>query len=94
MRNWPNATPSAVRVAAIKEMFARGFGRATQPIEGSVTYGGSEQLAELFRENANGTLGTEIALRAALPPNAKQLHWQGSARLDKSSLRFAAGVPK
>jgi hypothetical protein len=36
-----------VRVAAIKEMFDRGFGRATQPIEGSVTYGVSEQLAEL-----------------------------------------------
>src|SRR5262245_37237442 len=51
------AESEAVRVAAIKEMFDRGFGRATQPIEGSVTYGVSEQLAELFRENASGTLG-------------------------------------
>jgi hypothetical protein len=33
-----------------------------------MTYGVSEQLAELFRENVNGTLGSEIARRAALPP--------------------------
>ena len=44
------------------------YGRAVQPIEGSMTYGVSEQLAELFRENVNGTLGSEIARRAALPP--------------------------
>jgi hypothetical protein len=35
-----------------------------QPIEGSVTYGVSEQLAELFKENAGGTLGSEIGRRA------------------------------
>jgi hypothetical protein len=64
-----------VRVAAIKEIFDRGFGRATQPIEGSITYGVSEQLAELFRENASGTLGSEIARRATLPPpNAEKPH--------------------
>jgi hypothetical protein len=63
-----SAESEAVRVAAIKEMFDRGFGRATQPIEGSMTYGVSEQLGELFRENVNGTLGSEIARRAALPP--------------------------
>jgi hypothetical protein len=46
-----------------------------QPIEGSMTYGVSEQLAELFRENVKGTLGGDIARRAALPPpNAKQPH--------------------
>jgi hypothetical protein len=45
------AESEAVRVAAIKEMFDRGFGRATQSIEGTLTYGVSEQLAELFREN-------------------------------------------
>jgi hypothetical protein len=33
-----------------------------------MTYGVSEQLAEQFRENFNGTLGGEIARRAALPP--------------------------
>ena len=56
-------------------MFDRGFGRATQPIEGSVTYGVSEQLAELFRENVNATLGSEIARRAALPPpNGEKPH--------------------
>jgi hypothetical protein len=56
-------------------MFDRGFGRATQSIEGTLTYGVSEQLAELFRENAKGTLGSEIARRAALPPpNAEKPH--------------------
>ena len=56
-------------------MFDRGFGRATQPIEGSVTYGVSEQLAELFKENASSTLGNEIARRAALtPPNSENSH--------------------
>ena len=63
------AESEAVRVAAIKEMFDRGFGRATQPIEGTMTYGVSEQLAELFRENANGTLGSEIVRRALPAPN-------------------------
>ena len=62
------AESEAVRVVAIKEMFDRGFGKATQPVEGSLTYGISEQLAELFRGNAANTLGAEIARRAALPP--------------------------
>jgi len=57
------AESEAVRVAVIKEMFDRGFGRATQPIEGTMAYGVSEQLAELFGENVNGTLGSEIACR-------------------------------
>ena len=62
-------------MAAIKELLDRGYGRAVQPIEGSVTYGVSEQLAELFRENGNGTLGSEIARRAALPPpNSEKPH--------------------
>jgi len=39
------AESEAVRVAAIKEMFDRGFGRATQPIEGSMTYGVSQRHA-------------------------------------------------
>ena len=68
------AESEAVRVAAIKEMFDRGFGRATQPIEGTMTYGVSEQLAELFRENASGTLGSEIARRALPSPNGEQPH--------------------
>lgn len=62
------AESEAVRVAAIKEMFDRGFGKATQPVEGSLTYGISEPLAELFKENAGNTLGQEIARRAPLPP--------------------------
>src|SRR5262245_21718491 len=65
------AESEAVRVAAIQEMFDRGFGRATQPIEGTMTYGVSEQLAELFRENASGTLGSEIARRALAAPNGE-----------------------
>jgi hypothetical protein len=69
------AESEAARVAAIKELLDRGYGRAVQPIEGSMTYGVSEQLAELFRENASGTLGSEIARRAALlPPNGEQSH--------------------
>jgi hypothetical protein len=32
------AESEAVRVAAIKEPFDRGFGKATQPVEGSLTY--------------------------------------------------------
>jgi hypothetical protein len=39
-----------------------------QPIQGTVEYGISEQLSELFKENAGNTLGQEIARRAALPP--------------------------
>ena len=62
------AESEAVRVTAIKEMFDRDFGKATQPVEGSLTYGISEQLADLFKENAGNTLGQEIARRAALPP--------------------------
>ncbi len=49
-------------------MFDRGFGKTTQPVEGSLTYGISEQLAELFTGNEGNTLGAEIARRAALPP--------------------------
>ena len=66
--------PRAVRVAAIEEMFDRGFGRATQPIEGTMTYGVSEQLAELFKGNASGTLGSELARRALPAPNGEQPH--------------------
>jgi hypothetical protein len=43
------AESEAVRVAAIKEMFDRGFGKATQPVEGSLTYGISEPLASCSR---------------------------------------------
>ena len=68
------AESEAVRVAAIKEMFDRGFGKATQPIEGSMTYGVSEQLSELFKANAGNTLGQEIARRALPPPNGEQQH--------------------
>jgi hypothetical protein len=68
------ANDETARVAAIKELLDRGYGRAVQPIEGSVTYGVSEQLAELFRENASGTLGSEIARRALPAPNGGEQH--------------------
>jgi hypothetical protein len=57
-----------LRVAAIKELFDRGYGRSVQPIHGEMTYGMSQQLADLFRGNEGNTLGAEIAHRAALPP--------------------------
>ena len=44
-----------------------------QPIQGTVDYGISEQLAELFRGNAGNTLGAEIA-RALPAPNGQQPH--------------------
>jgi len=66
-----SAESEAVRVAAIKEVFDRGFGKATQPIEGSVTYGVSEQLAELFKDNASATLRSEIARRALPAPSGE-----------------------
>jgi hypothetical protein len=69
------AESEAVRVAAIKEMFDRGFGKAAQPIKGSMTYGVSQQLSDLFKENAGNTLGAEIARRTALPPpNGEKPH--------------------
>ena len=63
-----SAMANNVRTAATAT--AMTWGRRTAP-----TYGVSEQLAELFRENVNGTLGTEIACRAALPPpGGRQSH--------------------
>ncbi len=50
----------AVRVAASWEMFDRGFGKATQPVEGSLTYGISEKLAELFKGNEGNTPGVRL----------------------------------
>ena len=60
------AESETARVAAIKELLDRGYGKAMQPIQGTVEYGISEQLSELFKENAGNTLGQEIARRAAL----------------------------
>jgi hypothetical protein len=48
-----------VRVAAIQEMFDRGFGKAAQAVEGSLTYGISDRLAGLFRGNAGITLAAD-----------------------------------
>jgi hypothetical protein len=65
----------AARVAACREILDRAYGKAMQPIQGTVDYGISEQLAELFRGNEGNTLGAEIARRAALPPpNGQQPH--------------------
>ena len=58
----------AARVAACREILDRAYGKAMQAIQGTVDYGISEQLAELFRGNAGNTLGAEISRCAALPP--------------------------
>ena len=55
-------------MAACREILDRVYGKAMQPIQGTVDYGISEQLAELFRGNEGNTLGAAIARRAALPP--------------------------
>jgi len=40
-----------------------------------MTYGVSQQLADLFKGNDGNTLGAEIARRAALPPpNGEKPH--------------------
>jgi len=52
------AESEAARVAAIKELLDRGYGRAVQPIQGTMEDGVSQQLAELLKENATGTLGS------------------------------------
>jgi hypothetical protein len=44
-----------------------------QTLEGSLTYGISEQLADLFRDNEGNKLGAEIA-RLALPAPNDQPH--------------------
>ena len=62
----------AARVAACGEILDRAYGKAMQPIQGTVDYGISEQLAELFRGNAGNKLGAEIARRALPAPNGQQ----------------------
>jgi hypothetical protein len=52
-------------VAACREILDRAYGKAVQPVQGTMEYGVSEQLTELFKENAGNTLGAEIARRAA-----------------------------
>jgi hypothetical protein len=52
-------------VAACREILDRAYGKAMQPIQGTMEYGVSQQLSELFQENAGNTLGAEIARRAA-----------------------------
>jgi hypothetical protein len=62
------AENEAVRIAATKELFDGGYGRAVQPIHGERAYGISQQLAALFVGNEGNSLAAEIACRAALPP--------------------------
>jgi hypothetical protein len=53
-------------VAACRAILDRAYGKAMQPIQGTMEYGVSEQLTDLFQENAGNTLGPEIARRAAI----------------------------
>jgi hypothetical protein len=67
-----SAESEAARVAACREILDRAYGKAMQPISGDMTYGISEQLAQLFQQSSvGGTLGAEIARRAA---NGQQRH--------------------
>jgi hypothetical protein len=54
----------SARVAACREILDRAYGKAMQPIQGTVDYGISEQLAELFRGNEATRLAPR--LRVAL----------------------------
>jgi hypothetical protein len=63
-----HALSEQARVAAIKELFDRGYGRSVQPLVGTLEHGVSQQLATLSAGNEGNTLGAEIARRAALPP--------------------------
>jgi hypothetical protein len=49
----------------VREILDRAYGKAMQPIQGTVDYGISQPLAELFRGNEGNTRGAEIARRAA-----------------------------
>jgi hypothetical protein len=69
--NGTKAESEAARVAAIREPLDRGHGRAVQPIQGTMEYGVSQQLAKLFSENASGTLGIEFGRRVLPAPNDK-----------------------
>ena len=60
-------------MAACREILDRAYGKAMQPIQGTVDYGISEQLAELFRGTEGNTLGAEIGvalIKIAAPANA------------------------
>jgi hypothetical protein len=73
-----------LRRAAIKEMFDRGFGKAAQPVEGSLTYGISEQLADLFKGNDGNTLGARLhVVRCRLPTASSRTDepWAGTSGL-------------
>ena len=63
-----HAESEQARVAACKEILDRAYGKSVQPIHGEMTYGVSQQLADLFKSNDGNTLGAEIARRTALPP--------------------------
>jgi hypothetical protein len=60
------AESEVVRVAAIKRCSTEAFRKATQRVEGSLTYGISEQLAELVRGHAGNKLGTVVAQKLTL----------------------------
>ncbi len=51
-------------MGSCREILDSAYGKAMQPIQGTVDYGISEQLAELFKGNEGNTLGAEIARRA------------------------------
>jgi hypothetical protein len=65
-----------VRIGLASQLWLAGHKgdvRPMQTLEGSLTYGISEQLADLFRDNEGNKLGAEIA-RLALPAPNDQPH--------------------
>jgi hypothetical protein len=55
-----HAESEAARVAACREILDRPYGKAMQPIQGTMEYGVSEQLTKLFKQNTGNTLGAEM----------------------------------
>ncbi len=85
VKRWPlgKCRAEMIRLATKAESEAAPRGRhqgdvqpwlrqSNQPVEGSLTYGISEQLADLFKGNEDSTLGVEIARRALPAPNGQQ----------------------
>jgi hypothetical protein len=68
----PAAASEQAQAHCLNIILDRAYGKAMQPITGDMTYGISEQLAEMFRASGtDGALGSEIARRAA---NGQQRH--------------------
>jgi hypothetical protein len=57
-----NAESEFARVAAIKELLDRGYGKSTQPVAANVLTGPSEDLRRLLEEHDGETSGIQPAI--------------------------------